>query len=98
MGEVERTAVHSHVEPVDEQTDEKEQQRALDSLTGLLMCPTESALTQAEIGGDAHDEEEEGEDEITGCHPVPLGVLQSGEDLLARPVVHEDHKHDSQTS
>ena len=98
MGEVERTPVHDHIKPVDEQSDEKEQQRAFDGLTGLLTCPTKSTLAQAEIGGDAHDEKEEGKDEITRRHPVPLGVLQGREDLLAGSVVHEDHKHDCQTS
>ena len=98
MGKVKRSAVHGHVEPVDEQSDEEEQQRALDGLTGLLWCPPESAFTKTEIGGDAHDEKEEGKDEVTGRHPVPFGVLQSGEDLLTGTVVHEDHKHDCQTA
>ena len=63
-----------------------------------LVCPPESALAKAEISGDAHDEKEEGEDEITGRHAVPFGVLQGGEDLLTGSVVHKDHKHDGQTA
>src|SRR5690554_3214714 len=42
----------------------------------------EIELAQREVGGDPHDEHEEGEDQVGGCEPVPVCMAQWFVDIL----------------
>lgn len=98
MGNIKRTTVHGHVKPVNQQANNKQQQRALDGLVRLPGRPMETSLTQTEKGGDTHDEQEEGENKIARRHPIPLGMLQGREDLIAGTIVDKYHEHDRQAT
>ena len=93
MAETEEVALDGVVEPVDEESDDKEQYGALDDAADDLRRGFELGLHQGEVTRDTHDEEEEGEDEVAGGHAVPLRVAEHLE-RLAPAVVHQYHACD----
>ena len=72
MTKTEQVSLYSVIEPIDEKSDGEEQHRTLDNATDDLRCGHEFRLHQGEVARDSHDEEEEGKDEVTGSHTVPL--------------------------
>ena len=96
-GEVPLGAVPPLAIPSHGHADEVEQQGAADNLPHGLAVPRKVVLAQGDVGGDAHDEEEEGEDEVGGCHAVPLGVFEDGERVF-ESVVDEDHGCDGHSA
>ena len=85
-----RVALEGIVEPVDEQADDEEQHGALHYLAEDRCAGRELALGERQVARDAHDEQEEGEDKVAGCHAVPLRVLE-GDERLSVAVVHQYH-------
>ena len=97
MTETEQVALDGMVEPVDEQTDNKEQHRTLDDTADDGRRWLELRLHQREVTRDTHDEEEEGEHEVAGCHAVPLGVTEHLEGFTPT-VIHKDHAGNGDTA
>ena len=78
VGKIQGPSVTGQVKPVDEEADEEDDQRALQNLPAHLCRPFEVELPQRQIGTDTHNEQEEGEHQVAGCHSVPLSMLQWG--------------------
>ena len=97
MTKAEQVAFDGVVEPVDEESDNEKQYRALHDATDDLGRGLELGLDQREVARDAHDEEEEGEDEVAGRQTIPLAMA---EHLirLTPAIVDEDHAGDSNTT
>ena len=72
MCEAEHVALHGMVEPVDEQSYGEQQHAAPEYLRQHCGAWLEVSLRQRQVARYAHDEEEEGEDEVAWCHAVPL--------------------------
>jgi hypothetical protein len=97
MTEAQQIALDSVIEPVDKQSDGKEQHRALHYSANYLWCGLKLALYQRQIARDTHDEQEEWENQITGRHTVPLRVSQHLK-TLAPTVVYQYHACHGDTS
>ena len=96
MREAPEIAVDGMCEPVYGQSDEEQQYGSFQDFPYHLLCGLELIFRQREIGGDTHDEEEEGEHEVAWRHSIPLGVLEHLERLHVT-VVHHNHSRDSDT-
>ena len=95
--EAQHVATDGMVQPVDAQTDEKQEHRALDHLSHHRRRGLELAFRQGEIGGHTHDEQEEREHEVAGGHAIPFHMLEHLEGLTIT-VVDQDHACHGDTS
>ena len=76
VAETERVAPDGIVEPVDKESDGEEQHRSLHYFEEYGARSRKLRLRQRQVARDAHDEQEEGEDEVARRHAVPLHMLQ----------------------
>ena len=97
MREAPEIAVDGMCEPVYGQSDEEQQYGSFQDFPYHLLCRLELVFRQREIGGNTHDEEEEGKHQVAWCHTIPLGVFEHLERLHVT-IVHHNHSRDSDTS
>ena len=97
MTKAKQIALDGMIEPVDKQSDSKQQDCALNYSTDYLRCGLEFRLYQRQVARDSHDEQEEWEHKVAWGHAIPLRMTQHLK-RFSPTVVYQNHSGNGDSS